>query len=550
MAGMGTGILERKIQGYDVVIDGRGATISAEVPENIVHKDDYSSPEEAIYTNPSRLLRNGATPSFSIIRFAKVKNFIDGVYSAVEIRVHEKGHKLSRGDFLDVLEKELSGDAKTYVNHAVSGKTNNDVGLSLPQGFYDWNSQLRKAYRQIKVCGVRPGFFFGDESDDSVNGKVMGEIKGAINRNPQLAEQFKAITELYAKMTNKPDNVPCLFPAAILPDQEYFKSLSFEREGDDLPEGLGKVLVEAVRKGEVSFVPDEKSGLYIWQMNEITPLVKRDTREFEKYKTNEHYNKILENEFISQWVGTRHTHVGHTDFRDMLMTCCIRDVPIAIPIFPELEVEPFSTSYSRMQRSVEFLEQVVRANVPEVLERRRLMGQQEISKKAIGEEFEEMKLLLKGLELISLDSLHIPYRIISTEDSEAVDSARKWMKNASSDPDIDRNCAIFVPIIRPADGGRFVSYIDAGFKTFGVNASYEDKPQVKINSPKIETGFLRGGVCPVFSSKEYTFPALVHREVRVPYEKLINDSRLRGMLKSEFSEKDLDSVVKRLESSF
>jgi len=548
MAGMGTGILERRIQGHDVVIDGREATISAEVPENVAHEDDSSSQEEIIYTNPARLLRNGATPSFSIIRFAKVKNFIDGVHSAVEFRVNEKGHRLSRGDFLDVLEKELSGDAKTYVNNAVSGNTNNDVGLSLPQGFYDWNSQLRKAYRQIKVCGVRPGFFFGDESDDSVNGKVMGKIREAINGNAQLGEQFNSITELYAKMTNKPDNVPCLFPAAILPDQEYFKNLSFARQGDDLPEGLGKVLVEAVRDGRVSFVPDEKSGLYIWQMNEITPLVKRDTREFEKYTTNEQYNKILENEFISQWVGTRHTHVGHTDFRDTLCTCCVQDTPIEIPIFPELEVEPFSTSYSRMQRSVEFLEQVVKANVPEVFDRKRLMGQEEISKKTIGEEFEEMKLLLKGLELISLDSLHIPYRIISTEDNEAVDSARKWMKNASSDSDIDRNCAIFVPIIRTADRSRFVSYIDAGFKTFGVSTSYADKPQVKINSPKREIGFLRGGVYPFFSSKEYTFPALVHREVRVPYNQLINDSRFRGMLKSEFSERDLDAAVKRLES--
>ena len=102
----GTGVAERKIRSYEVRIDGRDATLSAEADK----QDD--SGQSIIYTNPVDLIKNRATPSFSLVRFGKVKNFIDGVYASVEERIAQTGHRLSRDDFLEKLEKMVFGDIK------------------------------------------------------------------------------------------------------------------------------------------------------------------------------------------------------------------------------------------------------------------------------------------------------------------------------------------------------------------------------------------------------------------------------------------------------
>ena len=105
MAGPGTGILKRRIERHDVVLDGRKATISAEIPEEKGTRGYVE--EDVVYTNPSELLRSerNVLPSLSLIRFVKVKNFIDGVYAVAEETIAKKGHKLSRPDFLRDLEK-------------------------------------------------------------------------------------------------------------------------------------------------------------------------------------------------------------------------------------------------------------------------------------------------------------------------------------------------------------------------------------------------------------------------------------------------------------
>lgn len=536
MNNYGTGIVEKTIRNLNVRVDGRNATFSAEVPEEIVHEDSSPYEEEIIYTNPVDLLREGATPSFSLVRFAKVKNFIDGVYAVVEERVNEKGHSLSREDFLEGLEELVHGDTRAYVSAARSRETFNEPSMTIPQGFYDWNSQLTDAYRQIKILSASPGFFVGRENDSALNHEIMGQIHTAIERG-ELKTAYDAISGLYSRMTGKPEGKPCLFPSAELPDQEFFKELSSKTQ-TDLPEGLGKLLVQAVKEKRVSYIPDSESGLYRRQMHEITPLVLRDSEEFRKFLVNDKYGEILENEFISQWAGTRHTHVAHTSFDEIMCSVCDYGEPITIT--PELKVEPFATSYERMRDSLVFLEQTIRNSLPEVLDRKRLMNDGSRASLKIGEELEQMKLLLEGLSLVSKDSIHLQYQ--SENPKKSTGLALRWLNSLKYDPDLNRNTAIFVPIIRTSDGSRQVSYINAGFKTIGVNVSYKDKPSVGFDLPE--------GPHPSFEfeSRKFRFPVLVHREVRVPYEKLINDKALRDMMSTSFTESELDALVEELEA--
>jgi hypothetical protein len=535
----GTGIQRREIEGYGVIIDGKKATISANVPEEVQHKGYSNDTKNLIYTNPAELLRQGATPSFSLIRFAKVKNFIDGVYAAVEERVAERGHSFSRPDFLRGLEKVVRGDAKEYVRAILRGTTLGDPSLEIPQGFYDWEETLKDAYREIKLTGKRPGFFQNREDDEKFNQEIMRGLNQAITQNPKIKKIYDSLLKLYSKTTDRLKDTPTLFPACELPDQEFFVELS-RRTQSDIPGGLGKALVNAIKAGEVRFDIRDDSGLYSRQMNEVVPLVLRDTAEFRRFLVNDKYAEILEKEFISQWAGTRHTHVGHADFGTYMIGCSVDERRFQEPleISPELQAEPFSTSYQRMAENLKFLEGVLKGMIPEVLNRSRLMPDGSRSEKQIGEEFGEMMLLLEGLSEISRDSIHEPYKR-NKRTEEAKKTTYQWLDNASKDPDINRNTSIIVPIIRTTDGARQVCYINAGFSLLDVNVEYHDKPKVTV-SPD------RGHV---FREALYSFPVLVHREVRIPYKTLLNDRKLRSMLDETFYEAELDALVEKLEKN-
>src|SRR3989344_1611181 len=491
MSQYGTGVTEREVGNPVVRISGQNATISATVPEIKTH--EYQRSEDVVHTNPSNLLKNGALPSFSLVRFALVKNFIDGVYATAEERVSEKGHKLSRPDFLQTLEKIVAGNARAYISAATQMQTHDDPSMTIPQGFYDWTEKLNGAYKQIKILAERPALFTGG-LDDS---RVIAELLETIN-NSDLRETYRGLIKLYSRMTAEPENRLALFPSAELPDQKFFKQLSFETQSD-IPSGLGKALVEAVKRGAVNFVPDESSGLYVRQMYELLPLVLRDSEEFKKFLVNDKYAKILENEFISQWAGTRHTHAGHTSCGSRLIGSSMAYEQPPIIICPELPIEPLSTSYDRMLSSLGFLERTIKEHLPEVLDRKRLMNDGSRADIIIGEEFEDMILLLRGMGLISKDSIHLKYE--DKDAKRAVARASAWIANAQDNPDIDRKTAIFVPIIRTTSGSRQVSYINAGFKTLDVDVSYLKEPKVEISPARRFE----------FGSETVQFPVLVHR---------------------------------------
>ncbi len=561
-SGPGTGILERSIKGYNVTIDGKEATISAEIPDLI---SDYSEKEQEIYTNPLAMMEDqyNIIPSLSLVRFAKVKNFIDGVYATIEEGIAKKGHRLSRSDFIKNLENTVKDkSSKEYIKtirHVAEGTKSDDVAIKkrieiamedseiiTPQAFYDWAPRLRKAYTEIKAANQTPSFYARMGMDKKFNEEVIEDVMNNIKANPELRKQYNSIISLYSKLTNKMENRPSLFPSVELPDQKFFIEYSNKTQSD-IEGGLGKVLVKAIKDGKINFTPKESSGLYIRQMHEIIPLIKRNTDEFSKFLPGERYKKLMEKEFISQWAGTRHTHVGHTHFGSGLIGAAISP-KINIDIVPELEVEPLYTSYERMAESLEFMKDVIVSAFGEgFLDKKRLMNDGSKAKKAIGEEFMEMDLLLKGLAVISKDSIHQEYNY-NEEADKARKAALKWTKNLKKDPDLNRNVAIFVPIIRTTDGEKQISYINPGYKSVMLNIEYNNKPETKIHEKKKKDEF---GFSPIintrFKEETYQIPVLVHREVRVPYEKLLNDKKLRDILDDVFTKGELDDIVNDLE---
>ncbi len=535
----GKGIVERKIDGTKIKIDGRNATILAEVPEEINHSGYYEN-DELIYTNPSDMMKyDEVIPSLSLIRYAKVKNFIDGIYAAVEERINENGHDLSRPDFLTKLEKVSDGYSKDYINTSlIHHKARREPSWSVPQAFYDWTEELKSAYKQIKILGSEPSFVV-ENLDERINKKIIHDLHRKIDSSPELKHTYYSLKGIYSKMTGEIKEEDCLFPSSKLPDEEFFMELS-DKSQSDIPEGLGKALVKGIKEGKVDFTPNEKSGLYVRQMNEIIPLIKKDSEEYEKYIVNEKYSDMLENEFTSQWAGTRHTHVGHSNFRTALIGCSMSNYTPKIIIRPELEVEPLSTSYERMEKNINFIEKTIENYVPEVMERKRMISREKKSKNKIKEDFKEIKSILKGLSLISKDSIHLEYE--EEDVQEPIKNAKRWIKNSEEDPDLKRNVSIFVPIQRTTNGSKQIAYINAGYKPVELEVSYDKMPKVEAE----------GFGLTEFRSNEYCLPVLVHREVRMPYKKIINDTKLREMIEeisdeNTIREKDLDEIVEKLE---
>jgi len=555
MEKIGTGILEttakRTFATYKITIDGRQATLDAEIPEG--HQ------ETRIYRNPVALIGDMTIPSASLVRFGKVKPFIDWIYASFENHLSGRDYPsvprfvktldgslkdTASSDYMHIVNKIGRGEksSRRELVHAALERFQDELGLSLPQGFYLWTERMKRHYRQRKALGTAPGFFFGREEDNTFNQQVLDDIKRAIDSRRDLSKEYKDLIRVYARMTDKPSgNTYSLFPQAEVPDQEFFKELSAER-GDDIPEGLGKAFAEAVRSGIVDLAPKPTSGLFTRQLFELSPLVRMDTDEFKKYFPGERYKDLMENEFISQWAATRHTHVGSINHNMRLASCVVRESPIMLS--PKVRVEPFFTIYERMADSLGFLEDVVKSEIPHILEKPRLLANGELTDTLVGDEFQRLRELLSGFGLLARDSLHVPYD--ATENNIADrKTAQTWIKNMREDPDINRDMPMFVPIIREADGKRFVCYVNPGFRLVTLDMEYNQEPQVTVEKKgKSDMDSFASDPRVEFQKQRVEIPSLVHKEVRIPANKLINDEGLREILpEGDFTEEELDQAL-------
>ncbi len=562
---LGTGIATQTSLKYDIIIDGSQATLSAKVDT-----DEISS-RRNIYRNPAEALRadRNVIPSISLIRDAKIKPFIDGVYAAVESYFASEGG-VSRPDFLRTLEKFTSPAAKTYVSAALASSegvideligTNNqqfiskytsDPQIKTPQSYFLWTEPLKKSWSAMKGIQMPPSAFIQGSNIDS---KIMNEIGEILGKNPELNDTFQTMRKIYAKMTNSPENVLSLFPPASLPDQHYFVKKSIETQSD-LDEGLGKIFIKAVKNGEISFTPDEKSGLYVYQMHELEALIKRDSPEFRKYLVEDEYAQVLDNVAISGWVATRHTHAPQIDYSMGLIGASFSSSPPAIYISPDLPVEPIVTVYDRMIDSLKFMEKALVDNLPGFIEETgRIYQDGTQSIKTIKSELSELVDLVRGFSILSKESIHMPYNVSGNEE-QLVANTLEWIRNASSDPDLDRDFPIFVPIIKTTDGSSYKCYTLAGFELMPLDVEYEKNPEVRFADEKPETKDLEDDLLtrlmnPRFNRPQiemcgssYNIPVAVHNEVIVPKTRLINDTMWRDLLpKNHFTHQKLNEVL-------
>ncbi|MBS3089367.1 hypothetical protein J4461_00620 [Candidatus Pacearchaeota archaeon] len=537
--GPGSGIIDRVITeggvDYSLILDGKKAVLQGDISE-----EDLPKPDSIIFTNPSGLFSKNSNilPSVSLVRFGKVKPLIDGIYAVVENHIASHGHNYSRPDFLQKLEEKVTdSDARLYVQVARAmggellsnsderlasalGIVKNELGIFQPQGFYDWSKDLTDAFRQIKVVKTCPGFFLGNERDEGLNKKVFRHLMRSISDNTELSSIYNNINSIYAKLTDSLEETLSLFPQSrILYEEKLFKEISLEAQSD-IPTNLGNALVEALRNGRIYLTPNKDSGLYTRQMHEVSSLVTQSSPEFDKFKPNETYYKILEREFISNWVTTHHTHIGHMGHIDFNIVTAA-DIKSSIIIKPQLSIEPFPTVYERMADNLVFLNNTLTSAFGEqFINKQRLDCNGRGVGTSIGEELCNLQSILRGLSYLSKDSIHMPYQCNTTA-QESLNDAINWLKNISEDYDLEREAPIFTPIINGTYGSQYISYIIPGFTLAPISIFYSSPPNVSLKPYTRDYEF---------GSSSYLLPRLVHKEVRVSKDKLLNDRILKESL--------------------
>ena len=301
--------------------------------------------------------------------------------------------------------------------------------------------------------------------------------------------------------------------------EKLFKEISLEAQSD-IPTNLGNALVEALRNGRIYLTPNKDSGLYTRQMHEVSSLVTQSSPEFDKFKPNETYYKILEREFISNWVTTHHTHIGHMGHIDFNIVTA-EDIKSSIIIKPQLSIEPFPTVYERMADNLVFLNNTLTSAFGEqFINKQRLDCNGRGVGTSIGEELCNLQSILRGLSYLSKDSIHMPYQCNTTA-QESLNDAINWLKNISEDYDLEREAPIFTPIINGTYGSQYISYIIPGFTLAPISIFYSSPPNVSLKPYTRDYEF---------GSSSYLLPRLVHKEVRVSKDKLLNDRILKESL--------------------
>lgn len=538
----GTGIQERVYASHgstiNYTLDGRDATISAS------HDKDYSKPK--IYPNPVDLIQehHNVLPSGDIVRFQKAKHVIDGIYAQAEVAVHTGDlSSLSKDDFLQKLYgkvlsyreshgTDIADRAAIYlatalglrgikvpvpsellykVDHAVSAFGMDELA-SKPLGFYAWSgtpsgTQIYQSLKYLQNSSLDNALRMGVPTNEQA--LVYQQLRALVRDDPTLEAMYGSLLRFDSAMTNPPMQDPSLFPPSIIPDQELFMEL--QRQGG-ASKDLGTILAGALKSGAISFKPNETSGLYTRQMWEVECWINRDQApEWAKYIPDKEYEKLLEERFISQWVGTRETHIGRT--RHMLIGAALhREVIIKVPVVPELDVEPMATTYARMVESLDFME----ASLSQILgdkflERAyRLREDGSRSDVPIAHDVHDLKRLLRGLEALSKEGIHVPFQNGSRSDMQY---AKHWLENLADDPDVNRDSRIIVPIIGHPSGMAWINYAITGYQPFTLDVKYQRSPEVSKVSPSgvsVEFHFPKEGI---------VLPTLKHVELIIPVSK-------------------------------
>ena len=592
-------IIKGMAEGFGYDVDLTDATFSVEVvpfddpdsdedPSSVRYRrsDQFTNKvdvrkEEALYRSHAEAraalsdMETPILPSWREIG-GKTKAFDDGFYAAVELTM-QKGlgiQSIGKIQFLsnlaqnirplaqmdDPFMRQVTNCALSYVGSALEladvryefehpgakdfAREHLQDKTSKPLGFYDWNDELRRVFRQDRQLQRKLGL-----KGLNINGRQFADgdvATGAAILITQIiqqrfSEQYKMIVGTYERMTN---------PLASLSVREYAEVLKscgedfgtvlqsrskvrkfaeklrehpaykteFERlrnTGIDPEEEIGfalepssrsvetdlfmklgagsiggnlmDVFIKAVRNGTVDLKPKEGDGWYSWQQYAIGQLLDLPhLREATKIRFGENYVKLIEEGVKSAFTQARETHI-----KQLEVGCTLGGSPkkIEIDITPQFSAEPLPTNYLWVARGYRFLKFAVEELLGEdaLTKIKRLKEGGSKSEISLAKETDQIVGLLYGIHGAVCDELGIESGLtdgeVTTEDLGKYKShAKEWLADIRTDEDLQRDRRVIVPLhSRPGECGmETVNWAVIGVEAKQVRVKWEKPPIVKI----------------------------------------------------------------------
>ena len=433
----------------------------------------------------------------------KAKQFDAGLMAAVEIASQETcGSFGGKRPLLRALLDHVAGEGRATAHLAAACDAGgarptrsteaarvlheflSDELRSKPLGFYTWNDELGRIFRQDRLL----------QADLSEAGDAE-QIAGVLARDPDLRARYEECLRLAGRCTNGPacadfrewivaidrgDPPPPInrshpFPpwlALFPPSRAHETDLARRLYGDrPIPDDadLLRDLIHAVRTGRVVLAPRPDAGWYDWQAWALETLIAPErAEEAGRLTLTKSYREHLEHLFRTALALARETHVKQLE----VPTCGAAMGPPVI-VRPELHLEPLVTHYARRAESYRFIRAVLAEAFGDAalsrLHRLRPDGAVELT---LGEELEFMTALFEGAANVARLELG------ATSGAETGTFLR-WMATRHQDEDVVADLRMMVPVHDDVGRRQVKVWMFLGWLEDSLDVSFERPPAVR-----------------------------------------------------------------------
>ena len=458
------------------------------------------------------------------------KWFDDGLYAAVELAAQTKKAELLAA----LASASPTVAAAAHLGRITAGSPTEavrqivvaflaDERRSKPLGFYTWNQELERIFRQDRLL-----------QEELAPGEASA-IRDAMRRDPTLVARYDGYLKLVAGLTNAPAQGK---PDLREPNGRWFFPSSRSHESDlvqrlygssPVPEGfsLADEMLSRLRQGTLRLTPTDDSGWYDWQTWALEGIACLEQMpEGARIKLNDRYRQQLDELFKAVLSLTRETHVKQLDLLEAGAALGARNPKVVVTVAPDISVEPLRTYYERRAQAYEFISDVLASALP--LGRMKRQGADGPSSRALDEELAEIAALFRGAASVAGDELGM-------ERASGADVAvfRAWSESAKRSEDV----RMMVPVFYDIERRQTKVWMVIGWCTRWVEVDFIRRPAVTVVQGEVTVRFDTQSRCiayPVFA-EAYVSRLLNRDEFRAHCDRHRSQSEILGALTLEGS---------------
>ena len=362
-----------------------------------------------------------------------------------------------------------------------------DERESKPLGFYTWNSELERMFRQDRLL---------QRELSKESSRALGD---ALRSDPGLLAAYDAYLTFVSRLTNplakhdlrrfaadadqrppSESNRPCcFFPPSMSHEGELAKRLYGDRP---IPDGFSLIdeVIRRVRARTLTLEPSRESGWYDYQTWSHEPLViPEETPEAGHLLYDDSYRRELLDLFKGAQALARETHVKQLKIVPLGMADPGRR-RATIAISPGLTVEPLATFYHRRAQGYRFvrgiLEDTFGAEALRQMRRLTLEGPVDLD---LYTELEHTEALFRGAHASAAAQIGMAPDMAA---GHATDTRRfrAWVESLASDPDLGRDARMMVPIFYDALRRKTKVWVFLGWVARTLRIDFATLPEAQV----------------------------------------------------------------------